>query len=780
MAHGTSATMDTYSGTVEWPDGTGIPSDDARSSLLHSSNRGVCARCHVDGDGQVFMHGNGDGGGSGGAGCGSAGCHDSGSHSTHLMENPKGPSPVPDCLECHADGQYPDFEQGKDLNATTICDNCHSPDGDYDGVNDLTIGAKANWYEGVYYEDVYAVPTLKLGKEKWCAGCHDGDPLDPLALPANNKSDGTGIYAPSVIGDEYKNIGYGIGYGFYKTGHGVSSTEAYPASERGGAGLECLDCHDADIEHIDGVARSYEPASEYTLIDPPSAHYKTGYRLSSVEVDVTPFGYPSYNDPLHVPRTGNGSGGGKPPGFREEWEFALCFQSACHDNDSLFNGGNPFTGENAGTYFHAVANRENEGLPGIGGNPKPDEGYWYSMHDVHTWGINGPGDPDVGLYTGQDYPQYDSDYDGIADSRMTCPACHNVHGSSSPAMVRDGALVGKTGFGFQYTHPTDPYPTLANSTGGMTPPIGSGQGTVADNGICNMCHPNATSYSRPNHDATGPVISGLSPVRDAIGVGIDSDVEFTLTDSDGVNWSSLSVKLSGDKGYLGTYSHNDSEVSEASGTVTVDPNTDFGTGEIITITVEAADTPGNPILPRTVWSFITTGESFVVLHPSGLASDPRDPSGYTFRTVGGPWSTILDSNDGDGSWAWKWGPPPTDTFWVNMDDPNALLGGKTITGITLYAYARYMSSAKPDAIPYTGNINIGYKTGTATVWKGNTSLDDSGNYNLVISSSYSLDSDGGELDLDDINALQFAVARSSYGPRQLRITEVYVKIHYTP
>ncbi len=46
VAHGTSATMGAYSGTVTWPDGDGPPGN-ARSYLLHSNNRGVCTRCHV-------------------------------------------------------------------------------------------------------------------------------------------------------------------------------------------------------------------------------------------------------------------------------------------------------------------------------------------------------------------------------------------------------------------------------------------------------------------------------------------------------------------------------------------------------------------------------------------------------------------------------------------------------------------------------------------------------------------------------------------------------------
>ncbi|MFQ5594817.1 MAG: hypothetical protein ACE5HA_11790, partial [Anaerolineae bacterium] len=45
VAHGSSATMGTYSGAVEWPDGTaGGGSSDSR--LLRVDNRGTCQLCH--------------------------------------------------------------------------------------------------------------------------------------------------------------------------------------------------------------------------------------------------------------------------------------------------------------------------------------------------------------------------------------------------------------------------------------------------------------------------------------------------------------------------------------------------------------------------------------------------------------------------------------------------------------------------------------------------------------------------------------------------------------
>ncbi|MCP4540189.1 MAG: cytochrome c3 family protein [Chloroflexi bacterium] len=53
VAHGSTATMGLYSGSVLWPDTANAPNGDARSSLLRLDNRGVCADCHLADDGTI-------------------------------------------------------------------------------------------------------------------------------------------------------------------------------------------------------------------------------------------------------------------------------------------------------------------------------------------------------------------------------------------------------------------------------------------------------------------------------------------------------------------------------------------------------------------------------------------------------------------------------------------------------------------------------------------------------------------------------------------------------
>ncbi|MDY6990711.1 MAG: CARDB domain-containing protein [Thermodesulfobacteriota bacterium] len=108
-------------------------------------------------------------------------CPDTAGYRMHTQANPKGPD-VLECDDCHSGGYYTLSE----IVADGACNNCHSPDGAYDGVNDPDIGAgvQTNWDSGVYETD----GTLKPGKEQWCAGCHDDDPAFSQPAPANGAS----------------------------------------------------------------------------------------------------------------------------------------------------------------------------------------------------------------------------------------------------------------------------------------------------------------------------------------------------------------------------------------------------------------------------------------------------------------------------------------------------------------------------------------------------------------------------------------------------------------
>jgi hypothetical protein len=100
----------------------------------------------------------------------------------------------------------------------------------------------------------------------------------------------------------------------------------------------------------------------------------------------------------------------------------------------------------------------------------------------------------------------------------------------------------------------------------------------------------------------------------------------------------------------------------------------------------------------------------VTIHPSGLASEGDGgfaPNGsYT-------WANALDSNDGDTSYVWSGG-AFYNTFYVDMDDPG-IGGSPTINSVTVKVVVKNSTAF---------NVDIGYKTGTNVIWKGDTHLHD--------------------------------------------------------
>ena len=313
----------------------------------------------------------GEGGGSGGEDC--TGCHgNSGTHAVHTGGHDRGPATPMLCSDCHVGGLYPLFENGVTLEETEVCDPCHSPNGAYDGVNDSIIGAKPNWPDGVYTGD-----ALNAGKEKWCVTCHD-DAASVIETKA----------APNIAGNESEIFTYGTGSGYYKTGHGLENTTAYPDSGGVylGAGASCDDCHDFALPHIDGIERTFDCTDG---CDPDE--YKTSYRLDEF-LGTDPMEIPRLTDAVRI----------------KDSSFALCFR--CHNSAKITDSGN------------------------LSSNFRSDG---YAIPNLHYHHLN------------QYLPyRYRADWDPIVmspdnrNSRMSCVSCHNVHGTTNLAMMRDGRLTG--------------------------------------------------------------------------------------------------------------------------------------------------------------------------------------------------------------------------------------------------------------------------------------------------------------------------------------------------
>jgi hypothetical protein len=96
------------------------------------------------------------------------------------------------------------------------------------------------------------------------------------------------------------------------------------------------------------------------------------------------------NDDMTIPRNGEGA----------ETSFTLC--TNCHPYGQVTD--------------KATTNFRDDTMP-------------FSYHSLHL----------------KSYPTilcWDSDWNGKTDSAISCPACHNVHGSPTPAMTRHGELIG--------------------------------------------------------------------------------------------------------------------------------------------------------------------------------------------------------------------------------------------------------------------------------------------------------------------------------------------------
>jgi len=499
------------------------------------------------------------------------------SHSTHTENDDddlKGP--FIDCDACHDVNNYPYFKSGTDGNAdgkydlseTDVCDPCHSPSGSYNGISDSTIGAKKNWYHGVYEET-----ALKAGKEKWCAGCHDEN-------SSNSKADGSGINAPNVIGREIESTPYGTGYGFYKTGHGLPEYENYPASGATGAGANCTDCHDVTKAHIDHEHRTYQASLD---------NYQEGYRLMTVYniEDQCASGCP----PLVVPK-----GCSNPQG---KWtDYALCYK--CHDRKKVL-GGPQYSGEYHQKYYSTNLRRDSLNAQGtstdVTSTTLTDSGYagdWPANQQIlipdtsrpeliyriisldivnHIATVDGDMLADNPLLApGSSYQlrtttqghmihlagrgycgstqDWDSDWDLYADSSQSCPACHNVHGSPSARMVRHGELISTyatqdkvPALEFYYLPYLPNNTTLEESTGGRTKFYGSGPGYVERNKICNMCHNDSYLYYRE------PVADPVMVTAEAMdnsgeGCGIHAGDQVIITFNKETNGSSVITDVS--------------------------------------------------------------------------------------------------------------------------------------------------------------------------------------------------------------------------------------------
>ena len=360
------------------------------------------------------------------------------SHTTHRETEGDGVrGPDISCADCHDTHHFPFFKSGSDNNSdgkynleeTDVCNGCHSPDGAFNGVNSTgaSVGAKAHWDTGVYDGNV-----LQTGKETWCVGCHDsGSSVIDLVSAAN-------------VGGDAAQTG-----GFYVNGHKQ---------------VACLACHDASLPHIDGRARTYAFDSSYCAPSQSGVVYARGYRLRYVNGEV----------PLMIPANYNITFSYNAALIRDT-AFRLCRE--CHDFATVFDD---TPGDGIDSNFKASA-------------PNPPRNYSYA------WGSGADVNEHVAHLMNYVGPFADSDWDSQtagpggqtgSDSLIACSSCHNVHGaagtagSTNEAMIRDGSLAGRTGYGFSYLlEDTAGYPMVTSTSATRSSSVGA----IFRHNTANMC-----------------------------------------------------------------------------------------------------------------------------------------------------------------------------------------------------------------------------------------------------------------------------------------------------
>ena len=392
-----------------------------------------------------------------GNGSGTGGCHSptaysssaAGSHDTHLTA-PRGPN-ITSCTGadgCHKGNHTGLFNDGLPLSTTHSCDNCHSPNGTYDGVT----MAKASWEDGVYNGSV-----LQIGKEEWCVGCHDTTP----AIIG-------GVDAPDVGGD-------GTTYGYFTTGHGRSGK------------VLCSDCHNLTSRHIDGDSRTYAFDSGYYAPSQSGVAYAAGYRLKYVNGSV----------PLMIPANYGTTFSYNAQTMRDN-AFRLCF--GCHNASRILDN-TPGNGIDS-NFKASLPNPPRNYAYAWGSSADTNEHVAHIMNYVgpfadSDWNTstNGPGGSD-----GRD----------TLTACFSCHNVHGAagtQGSTNEVMIRDGSLAGRIGYGFSYVVEdtgSGGYPWVTSSGAKQSNSVGA----IFRNNTANMCggsmcHGNPTPPSGSSYDATG-------------------------------------------------------------------------------------------------------------------------------------------------------------------------------------------------------------------------------------------------------------------------------------
>ncbi|MGA1874766.1 MAG: InlB B-repeat-containing protein [bacterium] len=621
-------------------------------------------------------------------------CHtsmiDSFSHATHLGADPKGI--LMSCTDCHTEGKLVDpcpactrvFADGQTLAQTTVCDPCHSPAGVFDGLDDPAIGAKVNWPGGVYQQPDGL--ELKVGLESWCAGCHDDGP----AVCG-------GVSAPNVMGDNAT-------YGYNVSGHKITCTACHDVARTHIDGQARTYSHDSnpfDPDDQNNYQNGYRLAYSMTVPLPVGPLGGSGperfalcftcHDYGQIMDDTAPFTTNFQDDGVNRHRSHLVSGR---YAWDSDWDYLQVPDEIIVDNpqaalvgewpsstvpwgyfgtDYQWHGAGDGTSSATWTPF-LLQSRDYKVYARWTVDPNRASNAQYSIiYNGGTFTTTVDQRTGGGIWTllgtfpfvegTSGYVQLTDLADGVVvadavkfgdplvESRISCPACHNVHGSPNPAMIRHGELISTPGssdkvpaLNYRWYKDDGYNPTIFGEESAFAdiPPLGGpGGGALEESMVCDACHAGpplikydrtyqvlakpADTWARPS---LPPSIRFLSPQPGSQEVPIDRTLSFLLVSNgqDALDWTSFSISLEGHPGFRLSYTDEDTGVVTATGTssgyrVSVDPNVHFGDQEQITVIVSIQDAAGHNLTSPS-WSF-TTGASwpYIWRTPQAVHSD---------------------------------------------------------------------------------------------------------------------------------------------------------------
>jgi hypothetical protein len=434
-----------------------------------------------------------------------AGCHATQSHLTHTDGTAKGPDPLV-CVDCHdpaissEDPPNNDPYKAEDMALFGKCDACHSPDGAFDGVNDPDIGAKNCW-NIVYEEDDV---TLKAGKEKWCAGCHDNEPAYSLPVGTEEPTIVDNADDPPATGSSgtwsassWAGGFYGTNYQYHTPGAGdyfrwtptITTPGTYTVSVRYPQWQSPWNWATNATYTI-----HYDGGSSSTPV-PVNQRANGGTWFSLGDFNFTGAGGEYVELSSHASsyviadavKWGSGASGTFAPnvigddiddddiidyGFYLTGHDINCL--SCHDASSKHIDGDHRTYvKGLDNYQAGYRLRSVDGAEQPMKIPRPrttkhplvrwkDFALCFDCHDKDELLVWDPSDHTNFWHdpTQVNYHikhlkmgrgDFDSDWNGVGDSDYTCTACHNVHGSPTAAMIRHGELIDQVpGLNFSY------------------------------------------------------------------------------------------------------------------------------------------------------------------------------------------------------------------------------------------------------------------------------------------------------------------------------------------